>query len=111
MFDNTANLKYFELAISASDIEMGLDNVSLNDDDAHEVASDSWKELIFSNNKQDMLSFVEFMELVKKANIGFEFTMLQDSSGKYTGFMWQTSVMRNNFERFSYCTSLNALKR
>ena len=68
MFENTANLKYFESAISASDIEMGLDNVNLNDDDIHEVASDAWKKLINSENKEDILSFVQFMELVKTYN-------------------------------------------
>ena len=43
MFENAANFQDFESTISKSDMEMFLDNVSLNDDDAHEVASDPWK--------------------------------------------------------------------
>ena len=58
-----------------------------------------------------MLSFVEFMELVKKANIGFEFTMLQDSSGKCNGCMWKTSIMRDYFEIFGHYVSLDDVKR
>ena len=64
-----------------------------------------------SNNKEDILSFVELMELVKKSNMRFEFTVLQDSSGKFTGCMWQTSMTIDNFERFGHCRSLDALKR
>ena len=90
---------------------MGLDNVSLNDDYYHEVASYSWKELMNYKNEQEIPSFVEFMELVKIANIGFEFTMLKDSSGKHTGYVQKTSMMRYNFERFGNCTSLDALIR
>ena len=67
---------------------MVLDNKNLNDDDSHKASSDTWKELINSENKEDTLSFLQLMELVKKHNIGFEFTMLQDNYGMHTGCMW-----------------------
>ena len=64
-----------------------------------------------SNNKEDILSFVEFMGLMKKTNTGFEFTILQDSSGKHTGCMQQTSMRRDNFERFDHRIIHDALNR
>ena len=90
---------------------MGLDNANLNDEDIHEVASYAQKELMNSENKEEILSFVGFMELVEKHNIGFEFTMFQDSSRKCTGCTWQTSIIRDHFERFGHYTSLDALKK
>ena len=63
------------------------------------------------SNEEGMLSFVEHIELVKKANMSFDFTMLQDSSGKCTGHMWQTSMMSDNFEMIGHCIIIDPLKR
>ena len=42
---------------------------------------------------------------------GFTYNIAYDNSGKVTGIVWMTSVMRSNFERYSSSICLDAMKR
>ena len=88
-------------------MNFGLYNVSITDDDIAEVAAGLWKK-IMNNSSDDMTKFVEFMELLSQANKGFKHVMLTESKCTHTGCLWQTVVMRDNFERFG---RLDASKR
>ena len=57
MFECTAKFQDFEPAISTSEIDVGLDNVNLNDDNIHEVASDAWKKKLFLKTKRTYYLF------------------------------------------------------
>ena len=48
---------------------------------------------------------------LQQNNNGFSVTFLQDSNGRYTGCIWQTAIMRDNFERFGTFISIDAMKR
>ena len=58
-----------------------------------------------------MVSLKECMELlVAKAKV-FACEIFTDSRGNVTGFRCQTSIMRDNFERFGSFLSMHAIKR
>ena len=51
------------------------------------------------------------MNGLQKTNKGFICTMLHDSDGKYTGCIWQTTIMWDNFERFGNYVSVDMQHR
>ena len=51
------------------------------------------------------------MRFLHDANEGFEYELLLDSSGTCTGCIWQTAIMRDNFDRFGEFVSIDAMKR
>ena len=56
-------------------------------------------------------TFVEYMELIAENNKGFQYQFLQNNLGTITGCVWQTAVMRDNFDRFGAYICIDAMKR
>ena len=56
-------------------------------------------------------TFVEYMEALRESNIGFDYQLLADTNGRCTGCIWQTSTMKDNFDRFGVFFSIDAMKR
>ena len=54
---------------------------------------------------------VNLLYQLSKADKGFTYKVFFDHRNKISGFMWQTSVMRSNFERFGSCIFLDAMKK
>ena len=49
------------------------------------------------------------MKLLHDANEGFE--LFIDSSGTYTGCLWQTAIMHDNFDGFGGLFCIDAMKQ
>ena len=56
-------------------------------------------------------TFVEYMEALRESNIGFDYQLLADTNGRCTGCIWQTSTMKDNFDRFGCFLNIDAMKR
>ena len=50
------------------------------------------------------------MKILHDANEVFEYELLIDSSATCTGCLWQTDIMRNNFDSFGGFFSIDAMK-
>ena len=88
---------------------MGLDDYNMIDDNIAIAANDIWKE-VMNDKTSEIATFVEFMKLLEKSHKGFKHTMLLDSNGNYTGYIWQTAIMSDNFNRYGHYISTDALK-
>ena len=64
----------------------------MTDNNIATAANDIWKE-VMNNKTSEIVTFIEFMDLLEKSNKGFKHTMLQDNNGNHTGCAWQTSIM------------------
>ena len=51
------------------------------------------------------------MEALRESNVGFDYQLLADTNGRYTGCIWQTSTMKDNFDRFGSFLSIDKMKR
>ena len=40
------------------------------------------------------------MEALQDSNVGFDYQLLADINERHTGCIWQTSTMKDNFDRF-----------
>ena len=45
-------------------------------------------------------TFYEYMEALRESNVGFDYQLLADTNGRYTGCIWQTSTKKGNFDKF-----------
>ena len=63
------------------------------------------------NCEDSMITFKEYMLSLKIHNDGFAVTFLQSDKGRLTGCIWQTAIMRDNFERFGGYISMDAMMR
>ena len=83
----------------------------MTEDDIEEFSQDLWKECMNCRKYEE--SFVmlrEYMKLLHDTNKGFEYELFLDSSGTCTGCIWQTDIMRDNFDKFGGSFSIDAIK-
>ena len=86
---STQSHNEFQSLCSASNIEPGIDNEPLSDDDVASVAKEFWEEKIPNDpNEDSIVTFKERMELLKQRNKGFRWKLLNDTTGKLTGCVW-----------------------
>ena len=112
LMKNVKSYNDFKSLCNTSNLDLGLDNNPLTDDDISEMARDLWQEFMADDaNEDSMVTFTEYMEILREHNSGFRYVLLQDKSGKYTGCLWQTATMRDSFERFGGFISIDAMKR
>ena len=50
------------------------------------------------------------MEALRDSNSGFDYQLLEDTNGRYTGCIWQTSTMKEDFDSFGGFLSIDAMK-
>ena len=87
---NVQCFKEFEDLCNASNLDLGLDNAPITDDNVVEVVNEVWEELTSNASCNDnvIFTFQEFMEFLKQSNSGFRHVVLRESIGKFTGSMW-----------------------
>ena len=61
--------------------------------------------------KTHFVPFFEYMQLIAQNNKGFQYQFLQNNVGTIAGGVWQTAVMRDNFEQFGGYICIDAMKR
>ena len=116
---NSTNGDYeeFKQMVNASDLLSGIDNeVSLDDDEAVEMAQSLWAEVMSDVDKDEVLfSFIDYLELISVRAKGFVYKLAEDKTKfgpkRVVGVMWQTATMRNNFELFGDVIGLDMMKR
>lgn len=109
---NIQSFNDFQSLCNTSNIAPGLDNTPLSDDDVAVISREIWEEIMSNEPDEDaIVTFKEYMDLLKKSNKGFRYELFHDSNGKCTGCVWQTTTMRDNFERFGGFIALDAMKR
>ena len=75
----------FKRVVNANDMLDGIENdVSLDDDEAYELAQLLWLEVTSTvSNKEDAIfSFIDYLEIIKSRANGFVFNMAKDKSGQ-----------------------------
>ena len=90
------------------------DNQDITRDEACQVATETWREVMNNHNlsQQDVLvSFREYMELIKLKDKDFSYQILADDSGEITGCFWMTATMRKNFELYGGFFSVDTMNR
>ena len=79
----------FKALHNTSNLDIGLDNIPLSDDDIATVEKELWKEIMSNEPDEDaIVTFKECMELLKDSNVGFHYEIFHDTSGKCTGCAW-----------------------
>ena len=78
-----------------------MDDTPLTDDSIAKLGRDIWDELLKDSELEHCIfPFAEYMEALQESNIGFDYQLLADTNGRYTSCIWQTSTMKDNFDRF-----------
>ena len=109
---NIESFQQFQSQCNTMNLHVGLDNTKFTDDDIALVGKEIWSEIMSdTSHKDSLVTFVEYMQILADKNRGFTYQMLQDQEGKYSGCVWQTATMRDNFERFGSMISIDAMKR
>ena len=107
-----SNYGDFAAMFKSSQLEVGLDDTPLTNDNIVEISREFWMDTMNQSPSDNALAtFQEYMKLLKQGNQGFEYLLVQDSSGKCTGCLWQTAIMRDNFDRFVGFISIDVMKR
>lgn len=106
----------FKEVVNASDMLQGIDNEELNDDEAYQLGQSLWLELVNTTDTKEeaMMSFIEYLELIKSRARGFTYKLAEDTSEqkkKLLGVIWMTATMRRNFELFGGYICLDMMKR
>ncbi|KAK1748651.1 hypothetical protein QTG54_000590 [Skeletonema marinoi] len=107
----------FKQMVNASDLLSGIDDeVSLNDDEAVEMAQSLWAEVMNDVDKDEVLfSFIDYLELISVRAKGFVYELAEDKTKvgrkRVVGVIWQTATMRKNFELFGNFIGLDMMKR
>ena len=97
---------------NTSKLPIGIDNQPLSDDNIVQMGKDLWLEIMNDDNNMDtIVTFQEYMLSLQHQNKGFSVTFLRSNQGRITGCIWQTAIMRDNFERFGGFISMDAMKR
>ena len=90
---------------------------TLDDDEAYELAQSAWRELESTdtnNNADSILSFTEYLEVIKSKAKGFCYDLAWDNTMKHKpliGILWQTATMHRNYEFFGGYLCLDMMKR
>jgi len=112
MLESVSNFQDFQRIFKTTKLERGLDDTPLTDDNIAELGRDIWDELLNdSESEHCFLTFSEYMQALQDGNSSFDYQLLSDSNGRYTGCIWQTSTMKDNFDRFGGFVSIDAMKR
>ena len=112
MLENVSNFQDFQTVFKTTKIIKGLDDAPLTDDNIAELGRDTWDELLNdSETDHCFFTFAEYMQTLEDCNSGFDYQLLTDTNGRYTGCIWQTSTMKDNFDRFGGYLSIDAMKR
>ena len=91
----------FEAKFKTSNLEVGIEDMSSCNDNIAEIGQEMRKDLMNEKSGGDTFcTFVEYMQLIAENNKGFQYQFLQNNLGTITGYVWQISVMRDDFERF-----------
>ena len=105
------NFQDFQRIFKTTKLERGLDDTPLTDDNIAELGRDIWDELLNdSESEHCFFTFAEYMEALRDSNLGFDYQLLADTNGRYTGCIWQTSTMKDNFDRFGGFLCIDAMK-
>ena len=82
----------------------------MSDDNIVAISKQVWRDIINEKgyDEKSFLTFVEFMKLLQESNKRFEYGLMKNTEGMYTGCVWQTATMRFNFERFGSFISIDA---
>ena len=103
-----------ELRILAkgSNVDSVLDDILLTSDDQTQFKKYTWMDIISENRDDDaIITFKGCMEILVSKARSFVHELLGEIYDSNIGFMWQTSTRRENFERFEYVVSMDAMKR
>ncbi len=107
----------FKKVANSNDMLSGIDNTpSLHDDEAYQLGQSLWLELVNTTDTKEeaMMSFIEYLELIKSRARGFTYKLAEDTSEqkkKLLGVIWMTATMRRNFELFGGYICLDMMKR
>ena len=103
----------FKDMLKTSRLHVGVDDIPLTDDNIAQMKKDLWLEIMNDDNCEDsILTFQEYMLSLESNNKGFAVTLLKCAeTGRLTGCIWQTAIMRDNFEQFGGFFSMNAMLR
>jgi len=112
MLENVSTFQDFQRIFKTTKLDRGLDDSPLTDDNIEELGRDIWDELLNNSESEHcFFTFAEYMQSLQDSNSGFDYQLLADSNGRYTGCIWQTSTMKDNFDRFGGFVSIDAMKR
>jgi len=106
----------FKKFVNCDDLLKGIDNEELDDDEAYQLGHNLWLEVLNTADTKEeaIMSFVEYLELIKCRAKGFTYKLAEDMSGeekKLVGVIWMTATMRRNFELFGGYICLDMMKR
>ena len=110
--DGCENFNDFVNMFNTSKLPIGIDDTPLSDDNIVQMGKDLWMEIMNDDNNVDtIVTFQEYMLNLESQNRGFAVSFLRSNQGRITGCIWQTAIMRDNFERFGGFVSMDAMKR
>ena len=106
------NFQDFLNMFNTSKLPIGIHNMPLTDDNIVQMGKDLWLEIMNDDDHTDtIVTFQEYMLSLESQNDGFSVTFLKSNQGRITGCIWQTAIMRDNFERFGGFLSMDTMKR
>ena len=105
------NYQDFAKMFNTSKLPIGIDNTPLTDDNIVQMGKELWLEIMNDDNDTDtIVTFQEYMLSLEHQNEGFAVNFLRSNQGRITGCIWQTAIMRDNFEWLGGFISLDAMK-
>jgi len=110
---NCNNFNDFQELFTTTKLHTGIDDIPLTEDNITQMGKDLWLEIMNDDNCEDsILTFQEYMLSLEATNKGFTVTFLKSAeTGRLTGCIWQTAIMRDNFERFGGFLSMDVMLR
>ena len=82
------------------------------DDNIAGIGQQMWTDLMNNKSGEDTFcTFFKYIKLIAENKKGFQYQFLQNNIGTITGCVWQTVVMRDNFEQFGGYICIDTMKR
>ena len=108
---NCDSFNDFQDMFKTSRLHVGVDDIPLTDDNIVQMGKELWLEIMNDDKCEDsILTFQEYMLSLEATNKDFLVTLLKSAeTGRLTGCIWQTVIMRDNFERFGGFLSMDAM--
>ena len=102
MLERVPNFQDFQIIFKTTKLDRGLDDTPLTDDNITKFGRDIWDALLNDSESEHcfFFTFAEYMGALRDSNSGFDHQLQADTDGLYTGCIWQTSTMKDNFDRF-----------